>query len=153
MCLFTSHTKPNPNRKFWGCPKWTVSQLCGVISYGEKECLFTILKLFSLHVFCTGRIWMHLPLERQSLDWSLHCFECGAMSYSRHPSWFAELSTNLDGLKREIETKNRHEQLEMEGKHEKKKLVAKQLLMLEKNFYVLLLTAFLICDAISMRYM
>eukprot|EP00268_Persea_americana_P056985 TRINITY_DN6785_c0_g2_i4.p1 TRINITY_DN6785_c0_g2~~TRINITY_DN6785_c0_g2_i4.p1 ORF type:complete len:124 (-),score=15.04 TRINITY_DN6785_c0_g2_i4:115-486(-) len=123
MCLFTSHTKPNPNRKFWGCPKWTEG-------YG---CTF---------------LWKDkVSIDRSTVSNAVPCHIVDI-----RPD-LQRLSTNLDGLKREIETKNRHEQLEMEGKHEKKKLVAKQLLVLEKNFYVLLLTAFLICDAISMRYM
>lgn len=32
MRLFTSHTKANPNRKSWGCPKWIVS---GIFSWGS----------------------------------------------------------------------------------------------------------------------
>ena len=63
------------------------------------------------------------------------------------------LSTNLDQLNREIERQNRLVQMEIEGKHEKRKLVAKQLMVLEKFFYVLLLTSFPICAAISVRYM
>lgn len=94
MRLFTSHTKSNSNRKFWGCPKWTVSVLHSVISYVVIEgfkplCLISYYSLFKLT--CVERIWMwRLPLERQSLNRSFFTIGCGAMRWSWHPSWFAE---------------------------------------------------------------
>lgn len=43
MRLFTSHTRSNPNRKFWGCPKWIDGYGCGAFLWKDRasrEALF-----------------------------------------------------------------------------------------------------------------
>ena len=66
MKLFTCHTKSNPNRKFWRCPRWNVSVLTC-----HAECahfnFFYLFKTCLRHILMkTFARWNLLGLHKKS---------------------------------------------------------------------------------------